>query len=103
VSQGAERSHPSRLISMSYAFLVSCHGRGRWSEFADECFGLKATVEPRVTWPERRLFGQVTRSAFEKPPPPPLAGVSGMDLRLLYVQYRAHDDYPNFNFLFRLS
>jgi hypothetical protein len=28
--------------------------------------------------------------------------VSGMDLRLLYVQYLAHDDHQNFNFLFRL-
>jgi hypothetical protein len=35
-------------------------------------------------------------------PLPPLAGVSGMDLRLLYVQYLAHDDHQNFNFLFRL-
>ena len=25
-----------------------------------------------------------------------------MDLRLLYVQYLAHDDHQNFNFLFRL-
>ena len=33
---------------------------------------------------------------------PPLAGVSGMDLRLLSVQYLAHDDHQNFNFLFRL-
>jgi hypothetical protein len=31
-----------------------------------------------------------------------LAGVSGMDLRLLYVEYLAHDDHQNFNFLFRL-
>jgi hypothetical protein len=29
-------------------------------------------------------------------------GVSGNDLRLLYVQYLAHDDAQNFNFLFRL-
>jgi hypothetical protein len=35
-------------------------------------------------------------------PPPPLAGVSRMDLRLLYVQYLAHDDRQDFNFLFRL-
>jgi hypothetical protein len=28
----------------------------------DECFGLLATVEPKVTYPDRRLFGQVTRS-----------------------------------------
>jgi hypothetical protein len=26
-------------------------------------------------------------------PLPPLAGVSGMDLRLLYFQYLAHDDH----------
>jgi len=25
-----------------------------------------------------------------------------MELRLLYVQYLAHDDHQNFNFLFRL-
>jgi hypothetical protein len=31
-----------------------------------------------------------------------LAGVFGMDLRLPYVQYLAHDDHQNFNFLFRL-
>ncbi|HEV7551708.1 MAG TPA: hypothetical protein VGP65_08500 [Candidatus Angelobacter sp.] len=37
-----------------------------------------------------------------KPPPPPLVGVAGIDLRLLYVQYLAHDDHQNFNFLFRL-
>jgi hypothetical protein len=30
------------------------------------------------------------------------AGQSRMDLRLLYVQYLAHDDHQNFNFLFRL-
>ncbi len=30
------------------------------------------------------------------------AGASGMDLRLLYVQYLAHDDHQNYNFLFRL-
>jgi hypothetical protein len=35
-------------------------------------------------------------------PLPPLTGVSGMDLRLLYVQYLAHDDYLNFKFLSRL-
>ena len=35
-------------------------------------------------------------------PLPPLAGVSGMDLRLLYVQYLAHDVHQNFNLLFRL-
>ena len=28
-----------------------------WSEFADECIALKSTVEPRITYPERRLFG----------------------------------------------
>jgi hypothetical protein len=28
----------------------------------DECFGLLASVEPRVTYPDRRLFGQVMRS-----------------------------------------
>jgi hypothetical protein len=27
-------------------------------------FGLRATVEPRVTQPEMRLFGQATRSPF---------------------------------------
>src|SRR5260370_1129391 len=32
----------------------------------------------------------------------PLAGVAGMDLRLLCVHYLAHDDPQNFNFLFRL-
>jgi hypothetical protein len=31
-----------------------------------------------------------------------LARVSGMDLGLLYVQYLAHGDHHNFNFLFRL-
>ena len=35
-------------------------------------------------------------------PLPPLAGVAGMDLRLLYVQYLARDVHQNFNFLFRL-
>jgi hypothetical protein len=29
-------------------------------------------------------------------------GLSGMELRLLHVQYLAHDDHQNFNFLFRL-
>jgi hypothetical protein len=33
---------------------------------------------------------------------PPVAGVSGMDLHSLHVQYLAHDDHQNFNFLFRL-
>jgi hypothetical protein len=31
-----------------------------------------------------------------------LSWVSGMDLRLLYVQYLAHDDHQNLNFLLRL-
>jgi len=31
-SQGAKRSHPLRLVSISYGFHTSCHGRGR--EFA---------------------------------------------------------------------
>ena len=30
----------------------------------DECFGLKSTVEPRVTYPERRLFGRAASSLF---------------------------------------
>ena len=30
----------------------------------DECIGLKSTVEPRVTYPERRLFGRAARSLF---------------------------------------
>jgi hypothetical protein len=30
--QGAERSHPFLLISISYAFPVCCHGRGRGFE-----------------------------------------------------------------------
>jgi len=39
-----------------------------------ERIGLKATVEPRVTSPEMRLFGQATRSpVLTKPPPPALA------------------------------
>src|SRR5438270_4904709 len=33
---------------------------------------------------------------------PPLAGVTGMDLRLLCVHYFEHDDHLDFNFLFRL-
>jgi hypothetical protein len=32
----------------------------------------------------------------------PLAGISGIDPRLLHVQYLAHDEHQNFNFLFRL-
>jgi hypothetical protein len=30
----------------------------------DECIGLKSTVEPRVTYPESRLFGRAARSLF---------------------------------------
>ena len=41
------------------SFVLELHGE--WSEFADECIGLKATVEPRGTCPESRLFGHVTR------------------------------------------
>jgi hypothetical protein len=37
-----------------------------------------------------------------KPPQPPLAGIAGMDLRLLCVHYLAHDDRQKVNFLFRL-
>jgi hypothetical protein len=33
----------------------------------DECVGLKATVETRVTQPERRLFGQAASSPRAKP------------------------------------
>jgi hypothetical protein len=29
VSQGAERSHPQRLVSISYVKTLDCHGRGR--------------------------------------------------------------------------
>ncbi len=30
----------------------------------DERIGLKSTVEPRVTYPERRLFGRAARRLF---------------------------------------
>jgi hypothetical protein len=46
-----------------------------------------------------KAIRQIVREGF---PLPPLAGVSEMDLRLLYVQYLAHDDHQNLNFLFRL-
>jgi hypothetical protein len=29
VPQGAERSHPFRLIPTSYGFVICCHGRGQ--------------------------------------------------------------------------
>jgi hypothetical protein len=45
------------------------------------------------------LSGKSSKNAFHLHP---LAGVSRMDRRLLYVQYLAHDDHQNFNFLFRL-
>jgi hypothetical protein len=46
-----------------------------------------------------RPIRQIVRECF---PLPPLAGVSGMGLRLLYVRYLAHDDHQNFNFLLHL-
>ncbi len=33
-------------------------------EAVDQCLGLKSTVEPRVTYPERRLFGRAASSLF---------------------------------------
>jgi hypothetical protein len=44
------------------------------------------------------LSGKSSKNAFHLH----LAGVSGMDLRLLCIQDLAHDDHQNFNFLFRL-
>jgi len=44
----------------------------------------------------------VQKRALHRPIDKGLAGVSGMDPRLLYVQYLAHDDHQNFNFLLRL-
>jgi hypothetical protein len=49
-----------RGLMATSAFLDS-YALSRQIDF-DECIGLEATVEPRVTWPKKRLFGQVTRS-----------------------------------------
>jgi hypothetical protein len=63
------------------------------------------TIRPEAANPSlpslrrARPVRQIVRECF---PLPPLAGVSGLDLRLLYVPYLAHDDHQNFNFLFRL-
>jgi hypothetical protein len=37
------------------SFVSELHGE--WSEFADECIALKATVELKVDCPQGRLFG----------------------------------------------
>jgi hypothetical protein len=36
------------------SFVLELHGE--WPEFADECIGLLATVEPNVTCQESRLY-----------------------------------------------
>jgi hypothetical protein len=50
----------------------------------------------------RLLLAHRAGPAPHRPIDKGLAGVSGMDLRLLYVEYLAHDDRQNVNFLFRL-
>src|SRR5712671_5597449 len=47
--------------------------------------------------PSLRCARPIRQIVQECLPLPPVAGVSGMDLRLLYVQYLAHDDHQNFN------
>jgi len=51
--------------------------------------------------PSLRCARPIRQIVQECLPLPPVAGVSGMDLRLLYIQDLAHDDRQNFNFLFR--
>jgi hypothetical protein len=65
-------------------------------------FWLKPLSRIPFSLPSLRCARPIRQIVQECFPPPPLAGVYGMDLRLLYVQYLAHDDHQNFNFLFRL-
>jgi hypothetical protein len=69
--------------------------RGEWG-------GSLSVLEDSNRTPREILRTGIRQIVQECSPLPPLAGVSGMDLRLLYVQYLAHDDHQNFNFLFRL-
>jgi hypothetical protein len=56
VPQGAKRSHPLPLVSISYGFPLGCHGRGQHSR-----------------WTNSRLVGQVTKR------PMPLADLIAND------------------------
>jgi hypothetical protein len=54
---------------MRTSFVLELHRE--WSEFADECIGLKSTVEPRVTYPERRPLGRSGEKPVLTRPSPP--------------------------------
>jgi len=69
-------------------------------EYIPARFKVIRTVRPKLSWACCSRI--VPTPAPHHPIDKGLAGVSGMDLRLLYVQYLAHDDHQNFNFLFRL-
>jgi hypothetical protein len=69
--------------------------RGGWG-------GSLSVLEDSNRTPREILRTGIQRIVQECFPLPPFAGVPRMDLRLLYVQYLAHDDHQNFNFLFRL-
>ena len=47
-------------------------------------------------------YSAKTGNAFDLSLRRPLGWVSGLNLRLLFVPYLAHDDHRNFNFLLRL-
>ena len=65
--------------------------------------GIKAAVEPRVTYPARRRFGQVARAHLNKASAAtPGSGCRDGPAFALRSRYLAHDDHPGFNFLFRL-
>ena len=51
VSQSAERSHPSRMVIMSYGLPVHCHGRGR---------GFEPRRPRHTTLAKTRVYGTVT-------------------------------------------